>query len=523
MAVANETPRQKLITLMYLVFIAMLALNVSKEVLQGFGQIFIKTTVSNQKKQEENEVLYEKLNTNAEEKKGKWIKNNTTAEGIKEKSQDIYSFIENIKQEITKSQVKKDPELKKYNQMDSSEALDLIFFGKGGVTGNEFVTKISDYKNYIQKLSSSKIFQTTIENRFFTGDENNEIINIDNNKQKWISFEYEGFPLISSLAKLTQLQNDIKVSENEILLNLLGREFESESQVTKENYITFLKTAKSAYFQGEKFDGSIILGRKGGTQKPNKVNLTIDGRKLDATKYDLIPGGIQLKINAGNSGDHIIEGDLIFLNNNVESKIPVNQKFSVISRPNSALVAADKMNVVYRGVDNPMTISIPGIANNKVKVSASGLRKLQGSKYIMNPRSGRKVVITASGILPDGSRITTPVEFRIKDIPRPTGTVRGETGEITIPKSNLAISSIGAILDDFDFDIKLKTVSFKFKVPGQPTIEVKGDKLNPRAKSALRRTRAGASVQIFDIKVINPKNPNYKFKKVSPVICELIN
>jgi len=128
--------------------------------------------------------------------------------------------------------------------------------------------------------------------------------------------------------------------------------------------------------------------------------------------YELIPGGVQLKINAGNSGDHVIKGDLIFLNNNIESKIPVNQKFSVISRPNSALVAADKMNVVYRGVDNPMTISIPGIANNKIKASAVGLKKLQGSKYIMNPRKGRTVIITASGILPDGNKITTPVEFR---------------------------------------------------------------------------------------------------------------
>jgi len=78
-------------------------------------------------------------------------------------------------------------------------------------------------------------------------------------------------------------------------------------------------------------------------------------------------------------------------------------------------------------------------------------------------------------------------------------------------------------LDDFDFDIKLRTVSFKFKAPGQPTIEVRGNKLNKRAKSALRRAKAGTSVQIFDIKVVNPDNPSYKFKKVSPVICELVN
>jgi hypothetical protein len=60
-------------------------------------------------------------------------------------------------------------------------------------------------------------------------------------------------------------------------------------------------------------------------------------------------------------------------------------------------------------------------------------------------------------------------------------------------------------------------------VPGQPTITVRGNKLDAKAKSALRRARAGQSVQIFDIKVKNPKNPNYRFKKVSPVICEIVN
>ena len=79
------------------------------------------------------------------------------------------------------------------------------------------------------------------------------------------------------------------------------------------------------------------------------------------------------------------------------------------------------------------------------------------------------------------------------------------------------------MLDDFDFDIKLQTVSFKFKVPGQATISVNGSKLNAKAKGALRRAKLGQSVQIFDIKVKNPKNPSYRFKKVSPVICEIAN
>ena len=80
-------------------------------------------------------------------------------------------------------------------------------------------------------------------------------------------------------------------------------------------------------------------------------------------------------MGAGSPGDHEISGNLIFLNDGVESKIPVKQSFAVISKPNSAVISADKMNVVYRGVENPMTISIPGIPDNKVRASAPGLKK----------------------------------------------------------------------------------------------------------------------------------------------------
>ncbi len=522
MASANETPRQKLISLMYLVFISMLALTVGKEVLEGFGQLYKKATILNEKIVVKNEQLYEKITINAEEKKGHWVKNDSIAKIVKNSSQDFYNYLDQIKTTITEKQKERDPNLEDYNSMEKGDELDVLFFGPNGIY-SDFIEKMDGYKDLIKNINPDKSYMSSIDSRFFNGDENHEIINSDGVNEKWINSQYEGFPLISSLAKFTFMQNDIRNTENEILNNLLGHEFEVESQVNKENYITFLRTSKSAYFQGERFDGKVILGRKGGAQLPNKVSLKVNNKNLNSSEYKLIPGGIELNMRTGNSGDYNIKGELLFLNNGIESKIPVNQTFSVISKPNAALVSADKMNVVYRGVDNPLTISIPGIANNKITASAPGLRKIKGSKYILRPGKGRTIRINTSGILPDGSRISTPVTFRIKDIPGPIGTVRGQSGNITIPKSNLAISTIGAVLDGFDFDITLKTVSFKFKAPGRPTIEVKGNKLDSRAKNILQRVKAGSTVHIFDIKVTNPQNPSYKFKKVTPIICDIVN
>ena len=148
-------------------------------------------------------------------------------------------------------------------------------------------------------------------------------------------------------------------------------------------------------------------------------------------------------------------------------------------KPNAATISADKMNVVYRGVKNPMTISFAGVSDNKVNANAQGLSRVSGSKYVMDATSikGSEVTINVTGTLPDGQRVSDNAKFRIKDLPKPTGTVRGEDGLIKMQKNSLDISTIGAKFDDFDFELPLRVTGFKFKVPGQPTITVNGNKL----------------------------------------------
>jgi len=296
------------------------------------------------------------------------------------------------------------------------------------------------------------------------------------------------------------------------------------SEVSMTNYTTLLEQEKSAFYSGEKFSGAVVLGRKDATTRPNEVNLTLDGRKLAEGKdYEIKDGQVKLMVSAGAPGDHKIEGNLVFIQDGEKTEVPVSSTFATISKPNAALIAADKMNVVYRGVANPMSISIPGIPNNKVSASASGLKKVSGSKYVMNPRKGRNVTITASGTLPDGQRVSSKSEFRIKDIPRPAGSISKQSGSIKLPRKNVEIGTVGAMLEDFDFDLNLRVSGFKFKVPGQPTVSVSGSRLDSRAKSALKRAKRGGTVQIFDINAFISNNKGYKLKKVSPVIIELTN
>jgi gliding motility-associated protein GldM len=223
-------------------------------------------------------------------------------------------------------------------------------------------------------------------------------------------------------------------------------------------------------------------------------------------------------------GEQKITGELQFKEGDSIVSISVASSYAVIPKPNSAVISADKMNVVYRGVKNPMTISIPGVG--AVNANAPGLSSAGGAgNYIMDVTTlqAREVTINVSGQLPGGETVSDSKSFRVKDIPSPVGTIRGEDGSVKMQRNSLEIATVGAALPDFDFDIGLQVTGFDFKVAGQPTIRVNGRGLDASAKAALRRAGRGETVQIFNIEAQLATNSGYKLKKVSPVFIELTN
>jgi gliding motility-associated protein GldM len=203
--------------------------------------------------------------------------------------------------------------------------------------------------------------------------------------------------------------------------------------------------------------------------------------------------------------------------------IPIEGNYVVVPKPNSATISADKMNVVYRGVDNPITVSFAGISGDKVRATAPGLSPLGGKpgKYVMRPQGGREVAINVTGTLPDGQNVTDKQVFRIKNIPGPTGALRGrETGTIKGPKSNLEVQTVNSILEDFDFDVNLSVTGFNIKVPGQPTVVVSGNKLDGRARAAVARAQRGDVIIISEIKT-KLVGSSIMLPKTAPVAWEV--
>ncbi|GGE37275.1 type IX secretion system motor protein PorM/GldM [Psychroflexus planctonicus] len=510
MAGGKETPRQKMINLMYLVFIAMLALNMSKEVLSAFGQINESLEDSSLNFEQKNSKALEQLNIKAQDQPEQFAEVRNEAVKVVEYTEELYAYLGDLKAKFEASV--DDP--KDYETMDK-DAFVSEYFRKGDKLKPEGEAFLNNMRTYQEKMTALlgdadvyAPYVKTINEKFSAADVNPRDGGKNSTPQNYINYHFVGYPLISTITKLSNLQHDLKIIENEVLSVKLAGQLTSIASMDK--YTTLLKQEKGAYFQGETFDGSIVLGREDASTVPSDENLKLNGRKLvKGTDYTIEGGRVKLNVTASQLGDQTIEGELIFKQDGEDVVVDVNQKFQVIPKPNQAIVSADKMNVVYRGVDNPITVSMPGVPENKMQVSASGskLTKLTASSYILKPSTGKEVKVNVRGEV-DGSPFNSPpVTFRIKSLPRPTGTVRGQIPEgkpIGITKNALSRSPIGAEFENFDFDISAVVKRFSVRVPGRPAVTVSGNTFDAAAQQLLNFANAGDVLTIFDIRADVP-------------------
>jgi gliding motility-associated protein GldM len=514
MAGGKLTPRQKMINLMYLVFIAMLALNMSKEVLSAFGLMTEKLTYSNEDAKQRIDNDLKAMETQMASQPEKFGPLVAQAKQVEKLSNEFYAHIEGLKSEMLKTV--DDP--KDYEVQDKPDFLDEKFFigDKLKPAGTDFINKIKSYKEGLAKVLGKDSRYTSVlasVNKSFSTD---PVKNRDGNSVDWLEYHYKGFPMVASLTKLSAIQSDIRKAQSDVLTSMVAEKLKVEASLT--NFDAIVVPDKTAFFSGESFKGKIILGKKDATLKANSV--VVNGRELPASAMQ--EGQTILEFPSGSVGEQTIKGKMTFTDFDGKSfEIPVETSYSVIPRPNSATISADKMNVVYRGVDNPMTISFAGVPDNLVSVSAPGLSK--GSKsgqYNMNPGQGTDVTINVTGKLPDGTTVSDKKSFRIKNVPPPIGAIAKQMGIIKGGKSRLESAQISAELPDFLYDLKFQVTQFTLKVPGQAAVIVSGDRVNAQCRAALARAGRGDQVTISDIKTIIP-GTKIVTGQTAPVIYEI--
>ena len=526
MAGGKLTPRQKMINLMYLVFIAMLALNMSKEVLSAFGLMNEKFDSTNKASKLNNEKLLGLIDQKGSDNSGLYGPAKNAADKISVISKGFYDYIETLKADATNG-VKVDEKTGKlpYEAMDKGPHIDETWFKGDGYSpkGNEIIAAINKYvsdmkaasvsqdsfaKNDDEKVSKKLV--SIIDNlaaTFNTAD----VKDGEGVTKKYLSYHFEHFPAIASLAKLSAWQNDIKKAEFDCYSSLLGGAALDAASMS--NYTALVVLEKSAYFQGEAVKGKVVLGRYDENTKPTSFQ---GPGKIEN-------GQAVISMTAGSIGEQNINGQFTFMEKGRSIPLKFEGKYVVIPRPNSANISADKMNVVYRGLPNPMTISFAGIGDNNVTASAPGLTKSGANgKYNLNPSSGEEVTVSVTGKMSDGKTVADKKVFRIKGIPAPQAAIGGTIGAQKGPKSRLQVSQITAVLPDFLYDLKFQVTQFVLKVPGQASIVVNGDRVNAQCVAALARATKGDQVTISDVKTkIIGDGANIQTKTAAPAIYEI--
>ena len=514
MAGGKLSARQKMINLMYLIFIAMLAMNMGKKVLTSFSRVEHSLDNANKTATNVNKAAMEALQASAEGPNAKaFAPLYEVAGNFSNESATFYSYLEELKTEMrtnTKGEIVTDPE-----KMDGSTTVDRMFFlnGKETEKGKEFQAKVNDYREKALAILGTKVGEDItgkIKTRFETPEEDGK-----HGKESWLMSRFEGFPLIASVTNITKMQNDVKSSENEVITSLTGGEM--KNTVSLKKYEAMVVFEKNAYYPNERLKGKIILAKKDENLTASKV--IVNGGAV--SKSNIKAGQVTLNRSAGGIGEHEIKGKFYFMEDGEEVPIDiVGGKYSVIPMPNQAIISADKMNVVYRGVDNPISVSMPGISANKITASASGLSR-SGKGYIMRPPAKREVTINVSAKLPNGTPVNSSKLFRVKDIPSPTGTLSGASGYQKMSKTNLVRKKIGSELKDFVFDLKIRVTGFQVKVPGKAAIKVSGSSFDASAKRAIMKAKRGDVIIIFNIRSKLTNNATYTLKKTADISVEI--
>ncbi len=502
MAGGKQTPRQKMINLMYLVFIAMMAMNVSVEVITAFGLMNEKFEDSNKIMEERtNDVLFAGLASKAEDEPAKYLASYEMAQKVQKLSNEFFSYLTDLKADATKGyQIDEETGKLPYEQMSKGEGIDYGWFEKDGLSakGKEIVARFEKYRNDFKAIVGDdvkyKFLLENIDKKFNT----NPVKNNDNKDIEYLEYHFKNFPAVASLAYLSSLQSDVRTLENEAYNLFLGNSLKQAASMR--HYQAMVIPDKAVYYQGEAIKYKVVLGRYDTSTVPTSV--VVNGATIPQSRIKA--GQVEGTSVASGLGEHKFTGKFTFMEDGKVIPVDiVNSNYMVVSRPSTATISADKMNVVYAGLDNPISVTVEGITSDKVTASASNgvLKKIGNGKFVLTPGMGKEVVITATGTMPDGKAISSKQVFRVKTIPRPRGTIRGTT-EAKGSANNLAISDIGAMLEDFDFDVKLRVTEYTIVYPGMASDRVSGGgKLPESAKSKIERLRPGDRVIITNMKV----------------------
>ena len=503
MAGGNQSPRQKMINMMYLVLTALLALNVSKDILKAFQKVEGSLSQAVDNISVQNNLMYSEFQKAAENnpiKVGVW---KDLAFNIKEDASELRNYIESIKDSliIKTGGVDEDGALVGMDNLEKVANEMLMKPQKGA----KLKAKLNIYRDYLLGIDgiSDNADLTALINRTFNVDDLSKNLT-------WEKDKFGNYPLIAVLTFLTQIQGDVINTESKVvdfLRNNIGADdvkFSSaQAQVIQvKNYV----------MEGDSFKASISIAAYDETQTPTIIvtDKFINDTLPDFTNADTVRNFSRGKglysIPAKGIGVQKRAAKILLATETGTKEYPVEFEYQV-AKP-MAVVSPTKMNVFYRGVPNPIDISVPGYSPEDLTVSGTNvtLKRIKPGQYEATVRDKAKgdAKITVKA---NGRTIGKPIEFRLKRIPSPAASINGKK-EGVMSKGKLSkAQGIAASLTNFPFDLKYTVESYDVRLTDgeyTKTIKVKGNKFTTEVKDKILKLKPGSDISFTNIRAKGP-------------------
>lgn len=550
MAGYKETPRQKMIAMMYLVLTALLALNVSKEILDAF-------LVVNESMVSTNETFGNKINSTYSQfefqnelnpaKVGPYWENAQEAQRI---SDDLIKYINKVKFDIVMYSERKDsltimeeyytlkevPDLRNPGKMIPSYVLNLEKVpskDKFDRTTNYFINqgnaailkqKIEDYKVNILNLVDEQ-YRDVVKIGLIT---DGDYFTADGQRESWEMHNFYATILAAEITILNKLINEILTAEFDVVSELFN-----EIDVTdfKFDEVAAKVIPKTSYIlKGEKYEAEVLVAAYDSKQDPqvfilkgaDKITSANIGR---AQKISGKGGVAKLDWTAATEGAHKYAGIIRIVDpTGAEKDYPFKHEYIVA--PPSLTVAAKKMNVFYIAVPNPVSISVPGIAKENIRpsISTGTIKRDPSSKgdwIVTMPTGTRKAVVSASADYQGEMVNMGSAEFRVKRVPDPVAEVGGKIQGQIEKNTMIAAGAIIPEMKDFEFELYFVVTSFKMITIIGGDLVQKNARGNRFTEDMVNIMKDARRKQRFFFQNIQATGPDGTTRSLNPINLEI--
>ncbi|MDH6341368.1 gliding motility-associated protein GldM [Parabacteroides sp. PFB2-12] len=516
MAIGNNpnSPRQKMINLMYLVFIAMMALNVSSEVLNGFELVedSLRTTINNASNR--NVMVSQEMDTyyniNPEKAGDSYAKKNQ----VKQAADSLFNYIQDLKEAIVKTADGKNGDVTNIDKKDDLEAASRVMLAPVVGEGKRLRESIDAYRALLTSLVDDPAKTELIESTLNTNPPQKAGLNI----RTWEEAMFESMPTAAAITILTKLQSDVLYAEGEMLSYLLSSVDVGDYRV---NHITAQVIPESQIvMRGNNYRANIVLSAVDTTKRPT---VFVNGAELPVENKGLFT------MNTSATGTFPVKGYIEMPNSDGSILRREFESEYYVTEPN-ATVAPTMMNVMYAGIENPVRIAVPGVPSGNVSATMTNGRLTgSGNNWVATPSTvGTEAVITVNARMADGRLAEmAKTTFRVRALPDPmpyieykdaNGAPRKFRGGRIAKRDLLQAGGIMAAIDDDiinqPFTVLRFTVTYPDSFGNMVRSATEGSTFSADQRSKISEFARGKS---FFITGVVAKGPDGIERPISPL------